>query len=83
MGRDVGHCPIMLQMECPIVLFPRGEYVTYKDSDRFAWHKVDNYEDYKDLLENIISNCPDIYELSSLQCRDRFCQDERYKDEID
>ena len=70
MGRDV-------------VLFPRGEYVTYEDSDRFAWHKVDNYEDYKDLLENIISNCPDIYELSPLQCRDRFCQDERYKDEID
>ena len=31
----------------------------------------------------MISNCPDIYELSSLQYRDRFCQDERHKDELD
>ena len=39
----------------------------------------DHYEKYKELIENIIYQSPDMYELASLMCMDRFCQDDRHR----
>ena len=79
---DVGHCPIILQVDWSLDI-TETERTTNNHLDSIAWHKVDNYEEYKETIENILSNCPSINVLSSLQCKDRFCQDDHHQAEID
>ena len=81
MCHDVGHYPIILHVDWPLDI-TETERTTNNHIDRIAWHKVDNNEEYKETIENILSKCPGIYDLSSLQCKDRFCQDDHHKAEI-
>ena len=50
---------------------------------KIAWHKISNYDEYVNIMNHIISYSTDIYDLPSLQCSDRNCQDRTHRLEID
>ena len=54
-----------------------------KGKCKIAWHKISNYDEYVNTMNHTISYSTDIYDLPSLQCSDRNCQDRTHRLEID
>jgi len=79
-----GHLPICLELEG---LTNNNVYCKEKRSadKSILWHKVDNYDEYKECIENIlISGVADgILDLPCFQCTNIKCRDNKHRHELD
>ena len=79
---DMGHFPILITLKCDV--YTKNDVEEgQRGKCKIAWHKISNYDEYVNIMNHIISYSTDIYDLPSLQCSDRNCQDRTHRLEID
>ena len=81
---DIGHFPILITLKCNIYIYIKNDIEKGQEKKcKVAWHKMSNHDEFVKTMNHIISYSTDIYDLPSLQCTDRNCQDRTHRLDID
>ena len=79
---DWGHCPILMEMKLGMKT-QQNTTARQGGGVRFAWHRISGYDEYKKVITDVLSNTPEICNISTIVCNDRNCRDPQHLAEID
>jgi hypothetical protein len=81
--KDAGHLPVVLELACPMLY---GAPLSNKErlqAGKFAWHKIESYEDYRLSLDVLLHENIDLTTFDCLRCVDYACRDHTHLAQMD
>ena len=73
--KDIGHLPVSIEFNEDVFNPSTLDDVIVGQVNRIAWHQIDNYSEYSNLIEEILQTSIELDFLAGISCSDRSCRD--------